>query len=101
MVKYNLGIIAFFFSEKADIVPGYDFLVNSVWPEIVRGLEEKLPSLFNPGNPDVFHEVISFFPFLISVTDMRIERVMFSSFFPPAAFVSKFMLLHGLEDEVI
>ncbi|XP_053793232.1 conserved oligomeric Golgi complex subunit 2 isoform X3 [Vidua chalybeata] len=44
-------------SEKADIVPGYDFLVNSVWPEIVRGLEEKLPSLFNPGNPDVFHEV--------------------------------------------
>ncbi|XP_041280178.1 conserved oligomeric Golgi complex subunit 2 isoform X2 [Onychostruthus taczanowskii] len=43
-------------SEKADIVPGYDFLVNSVWPEIVRGLEEKLPSLFNPGNPDVFHE---------------------------------------------
>ncbi|KAF4793400.1 component of oligomeric golgi complex 2 [Turdus rufiventris] len=44
------------FNEKADIVPGYDFLVNSVWPEIVRGLEEKLPSLFNPGNPDVFHE---------------------------------------------
>uniref|UniRef100_A0A8U7MSR6 Conserved oligomeric Golgi complex subunit 2 n=1 Tax=Corvus moneduloides TaxID=1196302 RepID=A0A8U7MSR6_CORMO len=43
-------------SEKADIVPGYDFLVNSVWPEIVRGLEEQLPSLFNPGNPDVFHE---------------------------------------------
>ncbi|XP_054050854.1 conserved oligomeric Golgi complex subunit 2 isoform X4 [Rissa tridactyla] len=43
-------------SEKADIVPGYDFLVNSVWPEIVCGLEEKLPSLFNPGNPDVFHE---------------------------------------------
>ncbi|XP_069464099.1 conserved oligomeric Golgi complex subunit 2 [Ambystoma mexicanum] len=43
-------------SEKADIVPGYDFLVNSVWPEIVRGLEGKLPSLFNPGNPDMFHE---------------------------------------------
>lgn len=61
----------FYFSEKADIVPGYDFLVNSVWPEIVRGLEEKLPSLFNPGNPDVFHEVINFvtyFPTVISVT---------------------------------
>ncbi|XP_030052295.1 conserved oligomeric Golgi complex subunit 2 [Microcaecilia unicolor] len=43
-------------SEKADIVPGYDFLVNSVWPVIAFGLEEKLPSLFNPGNPDVFHE---------------------------------------------
>ncbi|XP_044276650.1 conserved oligomeric Golgi complex subunit 2 isoform X1 [Varanus komodoensis] len=43
-------------SEKGNTVPGYDFLVNSVWPEIVRGLEVKLPSLFNPGNPDVFHE---------------------------------------------
>uniref|UniRef100_A0A8D1SQC0 COG complex component COG2 C-terminal domain-containing protein n=1 Tax=Sus scrofa TaxID=9823 RepID=A0A8D1SQC0_PIG len=43
-------------SEKGNTVPGYDFLVNSVWPEIVRGLEEKLPSLFNPGNPDTFHQ---------------------------------------------
>ncbi|XP_069340676.1 conserved oligomeric Golgi complex subunit 2 isoform X2 [Eulemur rufifrons] len=43
-------------SEKVNTVPGYDFLVNSVWPEIVQGLEEKLPSLFNPGNPDAFHE---------------------------------------------
>uniref|UniRef100_A0ABM5FWN7 Conserved oligomeric Golgi complex subunit 2 n=2 Tax=Pogona vitticeps TaxID=103695 RepID=A0ABM5FWN7_9SAUR len=43
-------------SEKGNTVPGYDFLVNSVWPEIVRGLEVKLPSLFNPGNPDAFHE---------------------------------------------
>jgi hypothetical protein len=48
---------ALIFSEKATIVPGYDFLVNSVWPEIVQGLEEKLPSLFNPGDPDAFHEV--------------------------------------------
>uniref|UniRef100_A0A671QE60 Conserved oligomeric Golgi complex subunit 2 n=1 Tax=Sinocyclocheilus anshuiensis TaxID=1608454 RepID=A0A671QE60_9TELE len=43
-------------SEKADIVPGYDFLVNSVWPEIIRGVEERVPSLFNPGNPDAFYE---------------------------------------------
>ncbi|XP_074844761.1 conserved oligomeric Golgi complex subunit 2 isoform X2 [Carettochelys insculpta] len=43
-------------SDKVNTVPGYDFLVYSVWPEIVRGLEEKLPSLFNPGNPDAFHE---------------------------------------------
>ncbi|XP_006874232.1 PREDICTED: conserved oligomeric Golgi complex subunit 2, partial [Chrysochloris asiatica] len=43
-------------SEKGKTVPGYDFLVNSVWPEIVQGLEKKLPSLFNPGNPDAFHE---------------------------------------------
>ncbi|XP_054104221.1 conserved oligomeric Golgi complex subunit 2 isoform X3 [Callithrix jacchus] len=44
------------YSEKGNTVPGYDFLVNSVWPQIVQGLEEKLPSLFNPGNPDAFHE---------------------------------------------
>ncbi|XP_005405048.1 PREDICTED: conserved oligomeric Golgi complex subunit 2 [Chinchilla lanigera] len=43
-------------SEKGTTVPGYDFLVNSVWPEIAKGLEEKLPSLFNPGDPDVFHQ---------------------------------------------
>ncbi|KAB0341485.1 hypothetical protein FD754_018411 [Muntiacus muntjak] len=42
--------------REGNIVPGYDFLVNSVWPEIVRGLEEKLPSLFNPGDPDAFHQ---------------------------------------------
>nr|XP_046213226.1 conserved oligomeric Golgi complex subunit 2 isoform X2 [Oncorhynchus gorbuscha] len=43
-------------SEKADIVPGYDFLVNSVWPEIIKGIEERIPSLFNAGNPDTFYE---------------------------------------------
>ncbi|XP_028844778.1 conserved oligomeric Golgi complex subunit 2 [Denticeps clupeoides] len=43
-------------SDKADIVPGYDFLVNSVWPEIIKGIEERIPSLFNPGNPDAFYE---------------------------------------------
>ncbi|XP_056147814.1 conserved oligomeric Golgi complex subunit 2 [Lampris incognitus] len=43
-------------SDKADVVPGYDFLVNSVWPEIIRGIEERLAYLFNPGNPDIFYE---------------------------------------------
>ncbi|TMS04286.1 Conserved oligomeric Golgi complex subunit 2 [Larimichthys crocea] len=28
-------------SDKADTVPGYDFLVNSVWPEMIKGIEEK------------------------------------------------------------
>lgn len=42
--------------DKNKVIPGYDFMVNSVWPEMVRGLEEKLPSLFNAGNPDTFHE---------------------------------------------
>lgn len=43
-------------SDKADIVPGYDFLVNSVWPEIIKGVEGRIPFLFNPGNPDTFYE---------------------------------------------
>uniref|UniRef100_A0A8C7LB99 Conserved oligomeric Golgi complex subunit 2 n=1 Tax=Oncorhynchus kisutch TaxID=8019 RepID=A0A8C7LB99_ONCKI len=43
-------------SEKADIVPGYDFLVNSVWPEIIKGIEERITSLFNAGNPDTFYD---------------------------------------------
>nr|CAI9694813.1 unnamed protein product [Rangifer tarandus platyrhynchus] len=45
-------------NEKGNTISSYDFLVNSLWPEIVRGLEEKLPSLFNPGDPDAFHQVI-------------------------------------------
>lgn len=46
-------------SEKADTVPGYDFLVNSVWPEMIKGIEERLAFLFNPGNPDLFYERFS------------------------------------------
>lgn len=38
-------------------MPGYDFLVNSVWPEIIKAIEERLAYLFNPGNPDIFYEV--------------------------------------------
>lgn len=54
---YLTAILLLSYSEKGSTVPGYDFLVNSVWPEIVRGLEENLPSLFNPGDPDAFHQV--------------------------------------------
>ncbi|MEQ2298677.1 Conserved oligomeric Golgi complex subunit 2 [Ameca splendens] len=43
-------------SDKADTVPGYDFLVNSVWPEMIRGIEERLAYIFNPGNPEIFYE---------------------------------------------
>ncbi|XP_029030731.1 conserved oligomeric Golgi complex subunit 2 [Betta splendens] len=43
-------------SDRADTVPGYDFLVNSVWPEMIKAIEERLAYLFNPGNPDIFYE---------------------------------------------
>ena len=54
---YLTEIFLLFYSEKGNTVPGYDFLVNSVWPEIVQELGEKLPLIFNSGNPDAFHQV--------------------------------------------
>ncbi|XP_059157216.1 conserved oligomeric Golgi complex subunit 2-like [Physella acuta] len=41
---------------SGDIVRGYDFIVNAVLPEVVKNLELKTPSIFAPGNPDVFHK---------------------------------------------
>ena len=38
-------------------VKGFDFLVNSIWPEIVSTLERKASVIFAPGNPDAFHKV--------------------------------------------
>ena len=47
-------------SSKEDgqnIVKGFDFLVNSVWPEVDDSFETKLSFIFSPGNPDAFFEV--------------------------------------------
>ena len=44
-------------NEKDDIVKGFDFLVNSVWPEVDDAFEKKLSFIFSPGNPDLFYEV--------------------------------------------
>ena len=41
----------------SEVVRGYDFLVNSVWPEVVSNIEAKTSSMFAPGNPDIFHAV--------------------------------------------
>ena len=43
--------------EREDFVKGFDFLVNSVWPEVDDAIESKLPFIFSPGNPDMFFEV--------------------------------------------
>lgn len=46
-------------SSKEDgqnIVKGFDFLVNSVWPEVDDSFETKLSFIFSPGNPDAFFE---------------------------------------------
>ena len=42
-------------------VKGYDFLVNSVWPELVALLEVKVAVIFTQGNPEVFHKVKHFY----------------------------------------
>ncbi|KAK7104007.1 hypothetical protein V1264_018785 [Littorina saxatilis] len=43
-------------ASSGEMVRGYDFLVNAVWPEIVTNLEARTPSIFAPGNPEVFHQ---------------------------------------------
>ncbi|KAK7504893.1 hypothetical protein BaRGS_00003921 [Batillaria attramentaria] len=43
-------------ASSGEMVRGYDFLVNAVWPEIVANLEARTPSIFAPGNPEVFHQ---------------------------------------------
>ncbi|XP_045170121.2 conserved oligomeric Golgi complex subunit 2-like [Mercenaria mercenaria] len=40
---------------SSDAVRGYDFIVNSVWPEVVSNIEAKTSSIFAPGNPNIFH----------------------------------------------
>ena len=49
----NIGVS----EERVTPLEGYNFLVNSVWPEIVDLLEKRLPLLFALGNPDTFHKV--------------------------------------------
>lgn len=41
---------------SSEVVRGYDFLVNAIWPEIVTNIEARTHSIFAPGNPDVFHK---------------------------------------------
>lgn len=54
-------LFSFDVSPKGEeVVRGYDFLVNAVWPEIASSLEGRTPSIFAPGNPNTFHEVINF-----------------------------------------
>ncbi|ELU10240.1 hypothetical protein CAPTEDRAFT_184924 [Capitella teleta] len=43
-------------SSGLEPVRGYEFIVNAVWPEVVSNIEAKIPVIFAPGNPNVFHE---------------------------------------------
>nr|CAD7404247.1 unnamed protein product [Timema cristinae] len=37
-------------------VQGFNFLVNSYWPEVEHRLETDLSSIFAPGNPEMFYQ---------------------------------------------
>jgi hypothetical protein len=43
-------------SAQPPRVPGFSFLVNAVWPELVAMLDQRIPAIFAPGNPDNFHK---------------------------------------------
>jgi hypothetical protein len=45
------------FLFRIPIVKGFDFLVNSFWPEVERRLELHLPLIYAPGNPEMFYQV--------------------------------------------
>lgn len=36
------------------MVKGFDFVVNSYWPEVEERLQLNLASIYAPGNPDNF-----------------------------------------------
>lgn len=40
-------------------VKGFSFIVNSYWPEVEQRIEDYLPIIFAPGNPELFHKVNS------------------------------------------
>ncbi|CAL4076011.1 unnamed protein product, partial [Meganyctiphanes norvegica] len=41
----------------SDAVRGYSFLEQSAWPEVALALETETQHIFNPGNPQTFHQV--------------------------------------------
>uniref|UniRef100_A0A1I8HH43 PCI domain-containing protein n=1 Tax=Macrostomum lignano TaxID=282301 RepID=A0A1I8HH43_9PLAT len=53
--------------DPAGLTRHFDFLGGAVFPELARHLIDELPMLFNPGNPDRFHQrysltVLEFLP---------------------------------------
>ncbi|XP_013789772.1 conserved oligomeric Golgi complex subunit 2-like [Limulus polyphemus] len=42
--------------RSGEVVKGYDFLVNAIWPEIITCLETRVHFIFQAGDPNKFHE---------------------------------------------
>lgn len=43
-------------SNRTNLMKGYDFIGNVFWPEISLHLINLTPSIFAPGNPNLFHQ---------------------------------------------
>ena len=54
---FIMFLICIFSSVGQEVVRGYDFLVNAVWPEIASSLDTRTHEIFFATNPDLFHEV--------------------------------------------
>lgn len=46
-------------SRRFPAVKSFRFVLNSFWPEVEERLEMNLPSIFAPGNPDLFYKHFS------------------------------------------
>ena len=55
-------------------IKGYNFIVNSVWPEIVSAVQNNLISIFAPGDPDAFHKVCGALELLSFVIYNTLEK---------------------------
>uniref|UniRef100_A0A1B6FGJ3 Conserved oligomeric Golgi complex subunit 2 n=1 Tax=Cuerna arida TaxID=1464854 RepID=A0A1B6FGJ3_9HEMI len=65
-------------SDKRCKVNGFDFVVNSYWPEVEERLELNLTSIYAPGNPDHFFmcysDTLQFLNKLESRCDKKVLR---------------------------
>ncbi|XP_046848416.1 conserved oligomeric Golgi complex subunit 2-like [Xenia sp. Carnegie-2017] len=43
-------------NESMQSITGYNFIINSVWPEISSALQNNLTSIFAAGDPVIFHK---------------------------------------------
>ncbi|XP_023222522.1 conserved oligomeric Golgi complex subunit 2-like [Centruroides sculpturatus] len=43
-------------TKRTNLLKGYDFVGNVIWPEIASQLIHLTPSIFAPGNPNLFHQ---------------------------------------------
>ncbi|XP_014225281.1 conserved oligomeric Golgi complex subunit 2 [Trichogramma pretiosum] len=83
-------------NSQSRTVKGYNFLINSYWPEIEQRIEDYIPMVFAPGNPELFHkryrETLNFLLKLEQRCHNEDVIVQFKSHFQYTRFLSKWNL---------